>query len=161
MACINIHIPACTLFLPTLSLTLHLPFLTLSSFAPSPSSHTLKKTHLHGTPCPTCQWESALWSKSSYFVSSRSDAEPAGSLKLHLSASWLLPLWLWRLHLLTFSVCLQAKLNPDRQLRTRIQAVNTERCHLLFCMACATLERQFFLCIVILLAHLSLYVCVG
>lgn len=120
----SIYIPACTLFLPMLYLTLHLP---------SPLSHPHHCSHtqtaqtktdtsdLHGTPCPPCQWESALSSKSAYFVSSRSHAEPVGSLTQHLPASWLLRPWLWRLHLLTLLV----KFNPERQLCTRIQAVNT------------------------------------
>lgn len=115
MAYINIHIPACTLFLPTLSLTLHLRPIShlLCSLSFLSHTHTDRDTGvLHGTQRPSCQWESVLWSKSEYFVSSRSDAQPVGSLNQQLTASWLLPLWLWRLHLFTFSVCLQVKFNP-------------------------------------------------
>lgn len=101
--------------LPTLSSLTHSLAHSLCSFSfPSHTNpHTETDTDdLHGTPCPSCQCESVMWRKSAYFVSSRSNAEPLGSLNRHLTASWLLPLWRWRLHLLTFSVCLQAKFNP-------------------------------------------------
>lgn len=93
--------------------------------------------------------------KSACFVSSRSDAEASGQSK-HPNASWLLPFWLWRQHLLTFSVCLQAVFNL-RSTATWQKASNVNTESVTYCFAWRVLHWS----IVILLYHLSLYVSVG
>lgn len=99
-----------------------------------------------------------MWRKSAYFVWSRSDAEPVGSPNQHITASWLLPFWLWMLHLLTFSVYLQAKFNPrSTAVQLNISSEYWEVSLIVLHAVCCT-EAAVFLCIVIFLAHLSLYV---
>lgn len=123
------------LFLSMLFFTPLLPkssLLLLPSLLFTPSSFSPKIRHLHGTPRLGCQWESVMWRKSVYFVSSRSDAEPVDRLNsTSLPPNCCVFYFEGCIFSLSLSFCRHSFI-PARQPCSKIQAVNTERCHSLF-----------------------------